>query len=183
MDLTNISLQWDLARFGFFSAILGAAVGGILTFLGSYYLWDRQRRDELKNVARAIDIDLERVYESNQDWFDLYKDERKIGDFESQGGPVVSLKEFYNCNGIYFIFNHDISKFDYGLSSQIYTFYSGLLDAESSRQFVVKNKRHLGMKGDDPRLYLSYENMKSMIIFIMGQIPDIQKQLKEVYDC
>jgi hypothetical protein len=185
MNLADISLQWDLAKFGFCAAIIGAIIGGIITSGGSYYLWRQQRKHELKNIARAIDIDLEYVYKLNKNWYDYLKKMPGLleADLDTENQRLFCPRyKFYNDNGAYFIFNHDIAKFEYELSSKIYIFYSRLLSAESERQLVDKNK---DVKNDETNAYvrLSYAEMNGLVVWTEEEIPELRKQLKEIYDC
>ena len=183
MCLTEISSQWWLP---FFSAIAGALVGGVCTYLGSFGLSEQQRKNELKNVAKAIDIDLERIYKWNWSWYILFKDKNVLLEFDQKNTELKKrtfpITELYNPDGIYFIFNHDIAMFGYELSSQIYTFYRLLLEAESARQYVNKNEdvQDSEIQGF---VNLYYANMKSLIVSTEEQIPKIREQLKYVYGC
>ncbi len=171
------------ADYGFLGVLVAALVGGLCAFLGSYYLSKLENQRALKNIARAIDIDLEYVYKLNKYWYDYIKKMDLLeADLRDAENPFCTRYKFYNDNGAYFIFNRDIAKFEYELSSKIYIFYSRLLAAESERQFVDKNK---DVKDDETKGYvrLSYAEMNGLVVLTEEQIPEIRKQLKEVYDC
>lgn len=128
-----LSPQWESVIFGSLPWIIGALIGGFCAFSGPYYLWRQQQTKELKTLANAFIIDLERVYNSN---FATYFNYKEKNDIKCGNGYITQDKPFYDGNGTYFLFAHDIYKFDYELSSKILTFYDDLLSAESSRKFI-----------------------------------------------
>jgi hypothetical protein len=83
MDKTEFTLQWKIARFGFFAAIIGALIGGTCTFAGSYFVWNQQQKtlDEQKlmeqqNMATALYFDvftIETKFNSSMNDFLLYE--------------------------------------------------------------------------------------------------------------
>ena len=172
------SSQWQNVVFGSLPWIVGALIGGFCAFYGPYYIWNQQQKRELKNIANAFIIDLERVYNSNYAWYNMYKNKRYPPGFD-ENSIMPPDNAFYDANGLYFIFKHDIPMFKYNLSSQIYTFYSMLLNVESERQFVIKNRN-----SPDPatQFYVSefYKSMKLSIISAEEQILGLRRQLKEV---
>ena len=171
-------LQWWSIISAILPVVIGAIVGGSATFLGSYYLWKQQQEKEFKNIANALVIDLERIYNSNYAWWNIYKNKRYPPGL-NENSIMPPDNSFYDKNSLYFIFTHDIFMYDYSLSSQIYAFYSKLLDIESERKYVIKNR-----DAEDPiRRMLArefYNSMKSGIISTEEQILGLRQQLKEI---
>jgi gas vesicle protein len=63
------------AVIGFFGAIIGAIVGGFVSYYGSYKLNEKQSKDELKNIAKALDNDIYTISKSVnfETFYKLYK--------------------------------------------------------------------------------------------------------------
>lgn len=179
------SLQWEIAIIGFLAVIIGAIIGSFFTYTGSYKLWKQQQKKELRTLANAFIIDLERIYNSNYEMYINYKENRDalVGMID-----ILEYIPFYDKNGAYFLFNNEIYKFDYTLSSELFRFYIKLLSAESQRQFIARYFKNglFDYRKANPRdkLYLdaSYDAMKSSIISTEEKILDLRNQLKKIRD-
>lgn len=130
--LQLISVNWRNIIYGTLPLIVASLVVIFSAYWGPYRLWRQQQKKELKTLANAFIIDLERVYNSNYSWYTSFK--------QIQGDtPFVfpPRSPFYGGGGAYFLFIKDIYKFDNDLSLKILKLYDNLLSAESSRKFFL----------------------------------------------
>jgi hypothetical protein len=141
-------------------------------------LYQDQQHDEQKNIAKAFDIDITKVNESITPIYDSYKH------YPSRGICLSLDKPFYSLsNGLYPIFAHDISRFDYNLSSEIFEFYIDIYTAEEDRQYVAEYMKHPSNSTTNESIAAT-QRLSDMIKIIKKchdqQIPSIMKQLKEI---
>lgn len=159
--------------------LLGVIIGGGITIYGSYMLYQDQQHDEQKNIAKAFDIDITKVNESITPIYDSYAKHYP----DSRIYPGLN-KPFYSLNnGLYPIFAHDISRFDYNLSSEIFEFYIDIYAAEEDRQYVAEYMKHPSNNNSNESIAAT-QRLYDMIKIIKKchdqQIPSIMKQLKEI---
>jgi hypothetical protein len=50
--------------------LIGAIIGGLLSYLGTHQVYKKQLQNERKNIAKAIDIDLNAI--SDSVYFDIF---------------------------------------------------------------------------------------------------------------
>ncbi|VVB63867.1 Uncharacterised protein [uncultured archaeon] len=137
MGQSETSWQWKIACIGF----LGALIGGICTFAGSYYVWDQQQKaleqqqiEEQNNIARALYIDISGIEEKLiLSMMSVPENKSKFDDLSFVGYSDIQL---YNDNGLYYTFDKDIARFDNATSKDLYNFYDEIIDLESKREYM-----------------------------------------------
>lgn len=141
-------------------------------------MWQKQQETDLKSIATAIDVDLARINESKN--FAPYYGFYKYDNFPDPNVKmIVSPVPFYDSTkDLYMTFNHDISRFNYTISSNVYEFYNNLFNAEKDREFIIQNKNTT-----DPYTQAVvggyYKEMKYLIVECGNKLPTIRGQLKE----
>jgi hypothetical protein len=180
VDTTKEPNLRNTAIIAFVAAILGAAIGGYIGYWEANDLYEKQRLSETQNIAKAIDIDMQFIGGSGNfiPFYNYYKYNTYPSISDSNGTKrVLSASPFYNLNnGLYFVFNQDISRFDYKTSSNIYKFYNNLLNAEIDREFIIQYGNTTGM---EPAVDLTYSEMKYLIIDCGDNLPKIREELKD----
>ena len=157
--------------------LVGAVIGGLLAYYGSKNAYKHQLKIERKNIAKAIDIDLDTISESV--YFGVFYKNYKKGNTKIP--EKIDQKYIDEKTTLYSVFNHDIAKLDYDISSRIYEFYTDLFTAESYRIFIINNK-----DSNDEKTKAEVEIidviMKKWIVKCGDNIPKIREKLKEVYE-
>lgn len=117
---------------------LGAIIGGIFTFWGSYYVWDQQQKAveqqqimEQRNIARALYMEISRRESLLNSSVSVPPTKDDLNNPNFTAGFDIHI---YN-NGLYFIFNKEISRFDANTSMSIFDFYNHIIDLESKIDF------------------------------------------------
>jgi hypothetical protein len=158
------------------ATLFGVFIGAYLSDQSANSLWQKQQTTNLKNIAKAIDIDLDSINQSNSNVSFAYKTDLFPGRFY-----FIKQSYFVNNNIIYNSFTHDISQFDRNLSADIYGFYSNLSIAESDREFMVEN-----YLSTDPQIHneavFRYSEMIVKLETCINQIPSIREKLKDIYE-
>lgn len=156
-------------------------LGSYLSYRGTDMLNKKQQLNELKNIAKAIDINFEHFSTSEvKKYAELYT-KRRSNEDPKDPKLFVPMDPLYLSTDIYFTFNHDICKFDYKLSSDIYQFYIELFRAEMNRLYINANKMNTKLEVQ----YLckfKQKDMEASIIKCGDKISDIQLQLKRIYE-
>jgi hypothetical protein len=155
---------------------IGLILGALLSFSGNYVLYHEQQSDELKNIAKALDMDIAKIDESITPFYNDYV----LKPYPKPGIYVAPTDPFYNLNnGIYPVYAHDISRFDYNLSSEIFEFYIDIYSAEEDRQLFMQYENSL----DNETSFVKNQKLEEMIKIVnkshSQQIPSIRKQLKK----
>lgn len=101
-------------------SILGAVVGGAIGLTSSYLMWRKQVSFNKKNGARALYEEISRLEVDLKNLLAPYS--------------AVLVLPIYSKEGLFFIFNREISFFDPELSTKIFNFYGWLNRAENIRQ-------------------------------------------------
>lgn len=157
------------------SAILGAMIGGTLTYLATNKLYIKQQQNELKYIATTMKNHFIKLNKSELHHYgELYKNKEN----ESIIGRGIPLSPLYLDTDLYFEFKHDISKFDEKLSKEIYEFYIDLIAAEKHRNYI---NEHKNIKEYQAFCDVYYENMKENIIKCSERIPKIISLLETTY--
>lgn len=160
------------------AAIIGAIIGGVLAYLVSYTLYIKQQKNELKNIAKAIDINFDTsFYKSLSQITKLYEPENSL----TSKNPTYPHNPLYSSNDNYFVFNYDISKFDYDLSAKLYHFYSDLFLAENNRLFIENN--HQNPRPDVQAMCkFKLDEMIAILKKCDKEISKIRPMLKKIYE-
>jgi hypothetical protein len=143
VDQEEKSLVITVAILSFFVGIVGAGIGGYCTLKGAYWSWDQQQKtldnqqtEELNNIAQALYIDIS------------FAEARLNGTFVFQSQLInksrlndpkffsIWDKSMYDKDGLYYIFNKDISRFDNITSRNLYIFYNNIIELENKRQYT-----------------------------------------------
>jgi hypothetical protein len=141
MQDSDDSIYWSVlilvAFIGVGGSILGAYIGGTMTASNEQTIYQEQLQNEQRNIAKAFDVDIEHVNEAIDMTYQNFANQKS----PNYGMYPISKEPFYNLdNGLYPIFAHDISRFNYSLSSEIFEFYSSIYIAERDRQFIIQNR-------------------------------------------
>lgn len=177
-----------IAFIGFLGAIIGAIVGGTLSYYGSYKLNEKQLKYEQKNIAKSIDVDLKNVSEYTH--FNEYYKFHKNDDLEKEESLLLDIKLpenlFDDQNLLYFVFNKDITKLEYNISLEIHEFYNDLFKAEEYRKFVKENQyldyRIFQANPDfQTKIFERAKEMKALVIKCGNKITEIRVKLEKVY--
>lgn len=137
MNRAEVSLQWKIAALGF----IGALIGGGATLIATYWVLDQQQKVlnqqqiiEQHNIARALYIDISMIEDRLNSSLALSPINKSSLDdpefFES------SNIQFYSKDGLYYVFNKDISRFDSATSADLYIFYNDIIEMEDGRDFI-----------------------------------------------
>ena len=166
----------DPELYGFILAIIGAAVGGAMAYLSSYFLWKKQNEIARKSLIYAFRAEIENA-KAIVDRLEVYR-----SGSESSSHIVkiwTEIPTVYPSGGLYYVSNNEIFKFPPEFSRKLYTFYINLTNAEEYRKRAV----------DAPNapirtLYLGafHDAMVQVYSFIPELLEIIEKDyLKETY--
>ncbi len=109
--------------------IIGVVLGALASGIVQWKISHDEEDVELRNVAQALYIDISSVEETyNYSLNHTSIDKNHI---------TVNNVHYYDDNGLYFIFNKDISKFDSETSKDLYDFYSFVLDVENKQEELL----------------------------------------------
>lgn len=166
--------------------IIGVIFENMLNYRSSNKLYKEQQLNELKNIAKAIDVSLAEYFNSE---FNTYAEDYKVEKELKLKKPSVTcmfcpIFPLYSVEDPYFVFKHDISKFEHILAADIYQFYNDLIKAEAYRLFIVRNitKEILESGDSPPTVRNAHEEMKAKMISCSDKLPGIRTQLKKIYE-
>jgi len=169
---------------GIVSAFLGAIIGGYLSYHGSIEVYKNQLKNEQKNIARAIDIDLKAIleYPTFRLYYMLHNYNKYDDRDESLPKDMTLTNKFYDDKTIlYFVFDHDIAKLDHDLSSKIYEFYSDLFKASNCKEFIALNR--LSKDAVIQKILKDKDEVMKSLIFKCGDnVSELREKLREVYE-
>ena len=176
-----------------FLVLVGACIGGYWSYRGSQDVFKKQLENEMKNIAKLIDMDLKNIYDFPYfyDYYDAHKyDDLTINDAISVKDIKLPGKLYDNKTLLYSVFTHDIAKFDYSLSSEIFEFYNNFFKADKYWDFVFKNtfpsseqyKLCRENKIMQDLTLQRYHEMKVLIINCGNKILELNKKLQEIYE-
>lgn len=169
--------------------LIGAILGGILAYYGSYTLWQEQQISEEHNVAQAMYIDILEIsdrFNSSLVYLDLSTtDKRKSGDMSSYifYDPIP----YYSNNGLYFTYSKEISKFDSNLSRDLIEYYTTVMDIEYKRQYIndhyskTFDYENLTME-EKKRITIYNQNIPAEIVYSQSQANKIKHELNKKYN-
>lgn len=202
--LDQIKKWWEPEYTTAAVAFLGAIVGGCLAVAGSMHLYDIQKHDEQKNIAKAIEIDLDSINNSLvfSPYYYSYKTDCPINEvptsakftltqssksdlnnssedyYKPSRSVVYPATPFYDSRTcLYFVFDHDIYILNYDLSSEIYQFYTDLFQAESDRIYISTVQMTDNYTNNTK--ISRYGEMKYLIIKCGDEIPKIEENLSK----
>jgi hypothetical protein len=209
-DDSNNRIYWNIliivGFIGVGGSILGAYIGGSMVTSNEQKMYYEQLHDEQKNIAKAIEIDINGLNNSITfyPYYTLYKTKsmksvinaeilknRAISlnannfnissdfDLNTDHYAIVLESSLYNNKTcLYFVFDHDISSLDYNLSSEIYQFYNDLFYAETDRTYVWQHDINIS----DPtnKTWVKYEEMQSLIVKCGDNVSKIENDLSKV---
>lgn len=176
------------------SAIVATLYGVHTSIDNTNHLYQVQQLDEQKNIAKAIDIDIESIYNSQgfQDYYMTYNNSHYnysegYNKHYSDSGDLMPLisSPMYNMNSsLYFVFDHDISQFNYTLSSELYNLYNNLFIAQDDWANAMKiQNQQIPL---DDSMIIAYQgylfDLGDRVVKSYNEIPTIHQQLKSIYD-
>ncbi|MHC1686835.1 MAG: hypothetical protein AB9879_03885 [Methanothrix sp.] len=149
MDRAEETHQWKITSFTVVGALIAALIGGFFSLLATYIVLDQQQNAlneqqiiEQRNIAQALYYDISRTENGTIEFLEGLGSKNSnetvinVTDLVSSGVIFDIKTPIYKDNGLYFVFQKDISKFDSNLSANIYIYYSKLLSAEHGRQYT-----------------------------------------------
>jgi|GEM_PF-4183705 len=150
---------------------VGLVVGALLTYIGSYGMYQVQLHNEQKNIAQAIAID---VYGTSQTLNCSLVTYRSQNNFSGEWGIYRELTPFYSDHGFYFSDRNEIYTLSPDISEDIYLYYTQVFDIERERQFIVDHYTN------ESELNNSTAFMKNAITGMSGVMPSqIDAALKQ----
>jgi hypothetical protein len=170
-------------------ALVGIAIGSILTTAGTALLSYEQQKTEKTNVAQALYFDISLTSSHlNSSYKDVNSKFTNMNKLNKNTSIILyDPSPYYNDNGAYFIFMKEISMFDGDLSADINQYYQTVLDIEYKRKYII-NRLPDGNKIENiPENDIEYlkEYSKTMTIEMRDSVvlaDKIKKELKENYD-
>jgi hypothetical protein len=169
-----------------FGAVVGAVIAFILSTIGTYWLWQEQVSLEQHNIASALYYDVQKINQSfNRTMvFKEKTDNEARIDHPNAIIHFVQNTPYYSSDGLYYAFQHDISKFDKSLSQDIYLFYEYVNDIETRREYLSemmgKYPSFLNYtKMEQYQFNDSYETMYSQIEWCLIHAPSIEYRLSK----
>jgi hypothetical protein len=188
MDKAEISLQLKVAKYGFIGAIIGAIVGGAITFYGTTWIWDKQQEalrqqqtEELNNIAGALYIDITIIEERLNKTYMRQSQFRNSSLFDPRYPFVVDLP-YYHKNGIYYVLNKEISRFDKVTSRNLYAFYNNIIELENRRDFIERVISNESTSSYDTLLAPIYTNESfNLVPIYIEQAKKLKQNLKQKY--
>jgi len=107
------------------STLLGVIIGG----WQANDTYQQQQKDELKNIAQALYYDVSGI----EDIFNY-----SLNHSASKPNYIHVLDfQYYDNNGLYYVFDKDISRFDTETSNDLYDFYSFVISVESAQEDLL----------------------------------------------
>ena len=113
------------------SAIIGALLGALLTGIVGWILDNGKRKQEQKNLARALLFEIEGNDRHVQGLVEHWKKEFK-SPLDVKNPRTVPQRLFYS-DGVFFINRKEIASFNNDLSSDLNMYFTLLQRAESER--------------------------------------------------
>lgn len=175
--------------------LIGAIVGGLLSYLGSRHAYKDQLKYDIKNIAKAIDLDLQTIKKSStfSTAYHHYTTDPStiLHTITLDVKPHISPNPLYNKEtGIYLLYKRDITKLNYDLALNIYEFYNDLFAIENYRLLLLKNPNFIlsihknpnPVSPIDNECMSGYPKMTKLIIKCWDNIPKIRTALKAVID-
>lgn len=184
MDKEESALAWKIAVLSFVFGIIGACIGGVCTFYGSYWSWNQQQKTleqqqimEQQNIAHAIYVDILKIELNLND--SMVNGSYNISKLDNISYVAAYGQPYYNNNWLYSVFGEDIARFDSTTSEDIYNFYGEVVDIEKRRDFIFKIvEKQLHLEKIMPiDLILAHEYSKSLYTMM---IPDCILQAEKI---
>jgi len=136
---------------GFFSAILGAIVGGLLTYFSSYHLWRVQLERKRKSIMKKFELEIFSIQQRTN-----------ILDIE-ENGRIVEIIEtsvpFYSLNGLFFTYKDEMFDISPETFNKLYRYYTTLINAEAYRQRLPSLPQLREMRKRDDNIDRDYRYM------------------------
>ena len=117
-------------------AIIGAIFGAAGTGLFSWWLTRREKIQERKNIARALFLEIDEIYEHVHGLVDKWNKQ-----YKSESNLVVPIRIFqklYYYDGAFFIHPKEVASFNEDLSHNLNQYYTAMKIVESERELIIK---------------------------------------------
>jgi hypothetical protein len=191
-DIYNYTNQTDLFSVGI--GFVGALIGGLLSYLGVYHVHKNQLKNESKNIAKAIELDLQTIKENkyfSTAYFFYTKNPTTVSDIISELEPHIPPYQLYNKEtGLYLLYKHEINKLNYDLAKKVYEFYNKLFTAENHRLLLIQNQNFnlniLNTPEKNPISLIDFEclfkypEMTDLIVECWGSIQNLIDELEKI---
>ena len=145
-------------------AIVGVAVGAIIGFASSYFMWKVQIKHNRKTVAKGFYLEISSLEEHIERFARLF-------DAPGPGAGLVEIKQPFYSDGLFFVFRKEIFGFNQDLSEGLFEFYNCLLTADKNRKVAHS----------DQFFTLANDAMKSSIKKAYNLLPNLKELLKKEF--
>ncbi len=147
------------------SAVIGGIVGG---FISSYFMWLLQKKDEKKNIARALYSEISSLEGHLRVFSGMFKNPPPGVNHDA---PIEINQALYTDYGLYFSFRKEISSFNEELSKNLFDFYIYLLRADEFRK-IEKSSMFFKPANDE---------MKTNIVKAYELLPHLKKLIEKEF--
>jgi len=135
--MCKISPELRIALIG----LIGALIGGSLTFYSSYWYWseqqntlEQQKIDEQHRLATAFYTEISML--ENRINNTLAFSPKNMEEFEKSTTIQSFDTKYYDKDGLYYVFNKEILGFDNITSASLYVFYNDLINTQNTIDFM-----------------------------------------------
>jgi hypothetical protein len=153
------SFQWKTVLVAGLIGVIGALSASYLAWNLQQQTLDKQQTEEIDNIASALYIDVSIVEERLKKALTIQSQINK-SQLGISGSSLAIDLPYYPKNGLYYVFNKDISRFDKGTSRDLYAFYNNIIELENRREFTKtiqeKSSRNETVSSDDTNLAHTY---------------------------
>lgn len=124
--------------------VIGIALGALATGVVEWKLSHDQFETEQKNIAQALYVDISNTKDILDSSNRSFSNNTNMLDNPSMG--IFDSRQYYNNNGLYYIFGRDISRLNSETSVDIYDFYTEVTRVENMNKYISKivEKRESG---------------------------------------
>ncbi|MGA2162676.1 MAG: hypothetical protein ABSG28_10860 [Methanoregula sp.] len=154
-------------------AFIGAIAGSVLTGIFSWWLSKEEKRQEQKNIARALYLEIDGIYEHIHPlatlWNNKYKTRSDIVE------PVSLPQKLYYYDGAYFVYQKEVASFNKDLSFDLSQYYTSIKIVESERSLIS----NLFEKRTDPTIFQLLTGSTQYMVKELLKADNITLKLKE----
>ncbi len=123
---TNVSTyRVRFCKSQFFSSIIGVIIGGLITFLSSYYFFKSQNKREIRNITQGFYIEICSLEENIFFYEEVLSSSDTMSKFDDGLYP----------SGLYLNSPSDIFKLDFETAKLLFKFYNSLLEIDRLNKY------------------------------------------------
>ena len=155
--------------------LLGVLIGASGYLANSLFLWTTTVNKDKSDIAEGLFLDvssLEDYLTAADQAFLLNTGDKSIF---VQGTPI------YPSNGLYFVYQRDISKMDRKIAKDTFTFYNHLLSAERDRSQIYEIQRLGDLReltsAEKRRQQILTQNVASEVNISISLLPALKQEL------